>query len=158
MTQTTDLVAPHIEQTPMLCESCLRLYENTHQHCPTCADEPLLDVSRDDVRQMLRDLDKQRFFKAARRYLLVSIVFVGVIYAVTLGLLGLIIGELFLYLVANQIGMGVILISYVFCCLFMEKRLMKRRPPKSIAAVWGEAPMEMTLTTEQITNGITQKY
>lgn len=158
MTQSTDLVAPHIEQTPMLCESCLRLHDTTHQTCTTCVDEPLLDVSRDDVRQMLRDLDKQRFFKAARRYLLVSIFFVGVIYAVVIGLLLLILGEIFLYLIANQIGLGVLLISYAFSCLWMEKMLMKRRPPKAIASAWGEAPMQMTVTTEQIKNGITQQY
>ena len=147
----------HIEQTPLLCEECLSLYEPTATECSRCPDEPLLDISSEDVREMLRGLDQQRFHQAARRFMAVAI-FISLAGHLTVFLFGwLLVGGKMMWLFGFNLTAALIMGSIAFFSLLGELILLKMYPPKTISRVWGEAGLKMRISTEQLKNGMTEQ-
>lgn len=146
----TDLILSDvIEHTPLLCESCLKLYPATQHHCPNCVDEPLLDISKAEVRQMLVEMDRQRRRTASHKYLSLSIAMLCIIYALVIGALALTVGKQLLLFLMNPVGLVVFLLSFAFLCLLSERLLMNYKPPKRIAVVWASTNKPLNIDTQE---------
>lgn len=136
-----------VEHTPLLCESCLKLYPAAQHHCPNCVDEPLLDISKDEVRHMLEEMDRQTQRKTSHRYLSLSIVGLSAFYAMVLLVLAIFIGKQLLLLLINPVGLIVFILSFAFFCLLSEKLLMNIKPPRRIASAWTAETKILTAET-----------
>ena len=141
---SSDLMA----RTPLLCESCLKLYPASQHRCPNCVDEPLLDISKAEVRQMLEEMDRRRRRTASHKYLSLSIAALGVIYAIALFMAAAVMGKKLLLLLLNPVGIVVFLLSFAFLCLLCERFLMSYKPPKRIASAWADTNKQLNAETQ----------
>lgn len=102
---------PEVADGPFFCDSCRRRYGVEAYECPSCEDEPLLDLRDPEVEHMLRGFDERDWRKRAALFTVVAIV-------VCLPLLMLV-------LLHTTFGAAV----YVLGVLGLSGALIKRFPP-----------------------------
>jgi hypothetical protein len=146
MTPSTPPDAPSTERGRYICESCASFYHQPGM-CPSCPDEPLVDVRDEQAMRLILEREERRHFARAAKFAILGIFVMTPLHL----LLFAVMSPLYLKLLIYMHKAGVYLLLFIslvhlsgfgVSVLWVEHQLMRRFPTKRVSTlIYGESKL-----------------